>query len=148
MYKTTDFRGEAHDPLRISSMSKDDILFVLKTNFPSLLKQRNIPSYLSEEQVRSGGVFGTTLPMILVKHPGPPTRFFHIGIVVNNDIISFQLLGESAQNTKANKLDSLRQQGKLMRSWFVKPDEFILQQEIAWKSDVISTVKYLFQEDL
>lgn len=145
MYKTTDFRGEVHEPIRITTMSRDDIIFLLKTSFPSLLKQSDIPAYVSEEEVRSGGVFGTTLPMILVKHPDPPTRYFHIGIVINNDILSFALLGESSQNTKVNKMDSLRQQGKIVRSWFVNPDEFILQQETAWQADVISAVEYLFR---
>lgn len=144
MYNTNDFRGEVRKPVRILNQEGDALYQTIKDELPNSLQQQGIPAATSDQLVKSGGLFGSKFPMLLVRHPNPPTRFFDIGIVVNQNIVSFQLLGESAQNTKANKLEDLRAQGKLVRSWLVKPDEFILQQEAAWQAEIMDAFDSIF----
>lgn len=136
MYKMTDFRGEMQNPIRIINHSGEDLLGYIRDYLPIKLSVRGIPALVREDQVKSGGMFGTKSPMLIVSHPCPPSRFFDIAIVVNANLVGFYFLGESTQNTKANKLEDLRSQGKLIRSWLVKPDELILQQEALWQRDI------------
>lgn len=136
MYKMTDFRGEAQAPIRITNLRGGALFQNLKEMLPEKLADRGVPARVMEDQVKSGGMFGTKSPMLIVSHPSPPSRFFDIAIVVNDNLVSFYFLGESTQNTKANKFEELRRQGKLMRSWFAEPDQLLLQQEALWQREV------------
>lgn len=79
--------------------------------------------------------------MLVISHPNPPSRYFDIGVVVNGQVLSFPLLGYSAENTRANKIDEARSQGKLLKGLLMrKADEFQLQQEELWQGDVINTI--------
>lgn len=146
MYKTRDFRGTLQNPIRVRGISSEETLFrFLADNLPTQLKNNGVPAITREDRVKSGGLFGSESPMLIISHPNPPTRFFDIALVVNQNAISFQFLGESVQNTKANKLEQLRAEGKLVRSWMVKPDEIILQQEALWNREVVDAVDGLFE---
>lgn len=136
MYKMTDFRGEMQNAIRITNDGGETLFAFLKEVFPKKLVERGVPARVYEDQVKAGGMFGTKSPMLVVSHPSPPSRFFDIAVVVNANLVSFYFLGESTQNTKANKYDELRRQGKLMRSWFAEPDQLLLQQEGLWQREV------------
>lgn len=143
-YKTDQFRGSIGNGIRCVDERGETLFSCIQTALPETLREKGIPAQISADVVKSGGVFGTKSPILLVRHPNPPSRFFDIGIVVNDNIITFHLLGESAQNTKVNKQEMLRESGKLLRASFVKPDEFILQQEESWQQEVVDAVQGLF----
>lgn len=143
MYKTSDFRGNACDP-RMFSNSRGQRLFEdIRNSLPAALKKAGIPANVEVDEAKSGGMFGSKVPLLVIKYPNPPTQFFYIGIMVNDNVVSFPLLGESVQNTKMNKKADLEKQGSFLRAAMVKPDELILQQEHAWQAAVIKTFESL-----
>lgn len=137
MYKTSDFRGAIREGTRFSDISGEALYQAIARDLPVALKEAGVPGFASEEAVKSGGIFGTRMPMLVVSHPNPPSRFFDMGFVVNENIVSFVYLGESTQNTKANMKKTLEAEGKYIRAAMIKPDEFLLQQERAWNEDVL-----------
>lgn len=144
-YNTNDFRGTAGDGIRVKNDQGQSLFDSIRASLEAKLEERGTPARISCNTVKSGGFFGTKTPILIISHPNPPTRFFDIGVVVNGNMVSFPLLGESEQNTKMNKLEDLRAQGKLVRSWMVKPDEFIYQQELSWRTEVLEVIYSLFQ---
>lgn len=145
MYKTSDFRGPIRDPIRIEATSGNELYQAMRKNLPATLKDRGIPHSVHEDTVKSGGMLGTKLPMLIISHPNPPTSFFNMGFIVNDHVISFVYLGESAQNTKMNKKLSMEAEGKHLRAAMIKPDEFILQQEKLWNSQVLDSFDSLLR---
>lgn len=137
MFKTSDFRGTIRDGSRFSDMSGDTLYQAIARDLPRALKEAGIPCSVREDSVKSGGIFGTHLPMLLVSHPNPPSKFFSMGFVVNGNVVSFVYLGESTQNTKMNTKKALEAEGKYLRAAMVKPDEFLLQQEHSWNASVL-----------
>ena len=139
-YNTSEFRGEAHNPIRIANAGAD-YFSILEKRLPEELKKKGIPAVVRSDVTKSGGLFGSRVPMLVISHPNPPSRYFDIGVVVNGQVLSFPLLGYSAENTRANKIDETRSQGKLLKGLLMrKPDEFQLQQEELWQGDVIDTI--------
>ena len=105
------------------------------------MKKKGIPAVVRSDVAKSGGLLGTRVPMLVISHPNPPSRYFDIGVVVNGQVLSFPLLGYSAENARADKIDKTRSQGKLLKGLLMrKPDEFQLQQEELWQEDVINTI--------
>ena len=139
MYKTSDFRGSIRDSIHIDALSGDALYQAMRKDLPATLKDKSIPHTVHEDTVKSGGLFGTKLPILVISHPNPPTSFFSMGFVVNDNVISFVYLGESAQNTKLNKKRSMEAEGKHLRAAMIKPDEFILQQEKLWNLQVLDS---------
>lgn len=137
MFKTSDFRGTIRDGMRFSDMSGDALYQAIVSDLPSALKAAGIPCNVREDFVKSGGIFGTQLPMLLVTYPDPPSKFFSMGFVVNGNVVSFVYLGESTQNTKMNTKKAFEAEGKYLRAAMVKPDEFLLQQEHSWNASVL-----------
>ena len=137
MYKTSEFRGIVREAVRFNNMRGEDLYKRIKEVLPIALKEANIPFTMHEDYVKSGGMFGSKNPMLIINYPNPPTSFFQIGIVVNDNIVSFPLLGESAQNTKLNKKEYYKSSGNLPRAAMINPDEFILQQEKSWNLAVM-----------
>ena len=146
MYRTSDFRGQVRNPVRIVDASGDELFQNLKRALPEALKAYGVPAKVSEDVVKSGGMFGTKSPMLLVMHPNPPSSYFAMGFVVNNNLLSFVYLGESAQNTKMNMKKSLESEGKYLRAAMVKPDEFLLQQENMWNNDVMEAFDAIWEK--
>lgn len=141
-YNTKEFRGTAHDPVRIAD-SADQTLRYLKANLPDAFKSKNIPASIREDFAKSGGLFGNKVPMLVISHPNPPSHYFDIGIVINGQFISFPFLGYSAENTQANKkADAKGFKGLFSRS----ADEFALQEESLWQTDVIDAILSLYSE--
>lgn len=139
-YHTKDFRGEAHAPFRCSDSASDTLRF-LTQSLPGAFQQNNIPANVREDTVKSGGFFGSAVPMLVISHPNPPSHYFDIGIVINGQVISFPLLGYSAENTRANKKAVATGLKSLLTP---SADEFALQEEALWERDVIETVLSLY----
>lgn len=137
MFKTSEFRGSARPPIRFYNLRGAALYNLLKSDLPIALRDAHVPANVREDEVKSGGLFGSKNPMLIVSYPNPPTSFFHIGILVNDNVVSFPLLGESEQNTKLNKKNYYRNQGSLIRASMIHPNEFILQQEEAWQLAVL-----------
>lgn len=129
-YSTKEFRGEAHQGIRFKNEKNPTSLMEYFHEFlPAALEREGIPARVRLDTVKSGGLFGTKLPILIISHPNPPSRFFDIGVVVNGNMVSFPLLGESKQNTAANM-------GK-------RYDEFKLQQEISWRASIVDIINDL-----
>ena len=137
MFKTSEFRGNARSPIRFHNMRGEELFNLIKSDLPYALKEQGVPANIREDVVKSGGMFGSKSPMLIISYPNPPTSFFHIGILVNDNVVSFPLLGESEQNTKLNKKKYYQSEGSFIRAAMIHPDEFILQQEEAWQLAVI-----------
>lgn len=130
-YSTKDFRGEAQQGIRFKDGDAGSLRDFFHRNLPVALTERGIPSRVRFDTVKSGGLFGTRLPIMIISHPNPPSRFFDIGVVVNGNIVSFPLLGESKQNTAANM-------GK-------RYDAFKLQQEQSWCASILDVIGEMVQ---
>lgn len=126
-YSTNDFRGEAHEACRFKRNNAAELMEYFHNCVPNALEQQGIPARVTFNTVKSGGLFGTKLPIMVISHPNPPSRFFDIGVVVNGNIVTFPLLGESKQNTAANM-------GK-------RYDQFKLQQEISWRASIVDVIE-------
>lgn len=137
MFKTSDFRGTIREGTRFSNMTGDELYQALCRDFPGALKDAGVPCHIYEDTVKSGGIFGTKLPILVVSHLNPPSKFFSMGFVVNGNVISYVYLGESTQNTKMNTKKALESEGKHLRAAMIKPDEFLLQQEHLWNASVL-----------
>ena len=145
MIKTGAFRGELRDKVRIRDMRGQELFDGICRNLPEKLKEEGIPFTSRTDEVRSGGIFGgSSSPCLIISHPNPPTCFFEIVFLVNDNVISFHVIGESEQNTKANKKAAYEQEGKWIRAAMVSADEFILQQEQSWQADVLDTFASMF----
>ena len=146
MIKTSYFRGELREKVRIRDMRGQVLFDSICRNLPDVLKNEGIPYQCRTDAVQTGGFFGgSSSPILIVGYPSPPTRFFDIVFVVNDNIISFYVIGESEQNTKANKKAAYEQEGKFIRAAMISPDEFILDQERAWQADVLDAFASMFE---
>lgn len=125
-YSTRDFRGEAHIGVRFKGGDPDFMMNFFQGSIPQRLNEQGIPAKVSFGTVKSGGLFGTKLPIMVISHPNPPSRFFDIGVVVNGNTVTFPLLGESKQNTARN----------LKKRY----DQFVLEQEESWQASIADII--------
>lgn len=130
-YSTRDFRGEAQQGIRFKDGDAESLMELFQKRLPAELEAQGIPARIRFDTVKSGGLFGTRLPIMIISHPNPPSSFFDIGVVVNGNIVSFPLLGESKQNTAANM-------GK-------RYDAFKLQQEQSWCASILDVIGEMMQ---
>ncbi len=136
---TNDFRGNAQENVTFTreESSNEALYEKIKMIVKEELTARNIPHYIREDVVKSGGLFGTKLPIMIISHPDSTCKYFSIGIFVNNKTVCFPLLGESAENTKYNKKQFYQNNNNFILAAATKYDEFKLQQEHAWQYDVL-----------
>lgn len=147
MLKTGAFRGELREKVRIRDMRGQALFDNVCKHLPLTLEAEGIPFRYRTDEVRSGGFFGgSSSPCMIVSHPNPPSSFFEIVFLVNDNVISFHVIGESEQNTKANKKAAYEQEGKWIRAAMVSPDEFLLDQEKAWQADVLDAFASMFEQ--
>lgn len=141
MYKTSEFRGAMRDDIMFSEeVGGKELYDKMKAMVMESVKKKGIPATFREDIVKSGGIFGTEFPILIISNPNPENKFFDLGFFVNGQTISFPLLGMSSENTKANKKKQYEAEGKFLRSMMIKPDEFKLQQEIEWQSLILHCV--------
>ena len=136
--------GEAGDSIRVTNAS-GDALYQNLLHVARGLIDRGLSGTIREDIMKSGGLFGTKCPIFIISHPNPPTRFFDIGVLVNDNAVSFVLLGSSVQNTKMNKKNGLAAEGKHLQASLVHPDMLIYQQEQNWQAEVVSALQANFE---
>lgn len=144
---TDDFRGEAMEGIRFVDVGPNDgeqLYQNIKRGMNSELEHRGIPANIRESVVKSGGLFGSKFPLLMISHPS--CRYFTIGIYVNGNVVKFPLLGESTQNTKANMKKMYEEQGRFIKAALVKPDMLKLEQEAAWRQSVLDCFHSLFED--
>ena len=132
-YNVKEFRGEAHRPLRCTDGGQATLQYLAQT----------LPAKIRTDTAKSGGLFGSQVPMLVISHPNPPSHYFDIGIVINGQVISFPLLGYSTENTQANK----KADAKGFKSLLTRSDEFALQEEGLWQTDVIDAILSLYHSN-
>lgn len=146
-YKTSDFRGQAMDPIGFANESGDALFRSLCSQLPEALKRSGVPADCIETEVKSGGLFGTKRPMLIVRHPNPPSEFFKIAFVVNDNLINAYYLGESKENTKKNMKEAYIQEGRSFKAAMIKVDDFVLQQEEMWGNSIYTVFKGLIRSE-
>lgn len=138
-YKTNKIRGNLIDPVTFhNEIGGEDLYEKIKDAILTEIYIGNLSATTSEDILKSGGMFGTKVPMFIIKNPLPENKFFDIGICVNGKTMSFPLLGESAENTKNNKKEYYFETGSRLKAKMIKVDEFKLQQEIEWQQTIIN----------
>lgn len=144
-YKPENFRGELQDGIVIDDLFGEELFDFIKEIVMHFTKERGIPAEITEAEVKSGGLFnGTRVPMIVIHHPDPTCKYFDIGIVVNNNMLDFPLLGSSAENYKYNMHESLTKQGNIIKAAFYKPDIYKIQQEQYWEQQIAGCINMAF----
>ena len=144
LYKDKNFRGLAQEPIRLmnTTVRGQELLDLIKTTMEDGLKEKNIPAKVVEAEVRSGGIFkGEILPMIVIENTEPKNKYFHIGIIVNDDALIFPLLGESKENTKNNRSEYYKNENTVagdLKSAIYAANQFKLQREVLWRDDVLA----------
>lgn len=129
-------RGKWGDPLQYVNMQNIDIV-ELKENLTLWCKNNSIPATMIITEYVSGSFFSKTrTPLLIISNPQPECRYFSLGIYATQNVLSFPLFGESAENTKANKYEYYKTQGTGLKATFYKPDMLKLQQEALWQQSI------------
>lgn len=131
-----DSKGEFAESICFSHETQDSLARKLTTEFPAALKAEGVHCYTEEVEVKSGGLFGTVAPALLVSYPNAPTKFFDLAFIAWDGSLIFHYFGESKQNNKKNMHDHYQKNGNLLKAALCKPDEFILQKELNWGAAV------------
>lgn len=137
-YYSREFRGFAQEPISFvnSEVSGIDFYNKIKEVLTLELQEKSIPAKIYDAEIISGNFMtGTVLPMLIIKNPNH--KFFDLGMAVNDKTVIFPLLGESAENTKANMNKYYNDSGKYFKAAFTNADEFKLQEEVVWRQSVI-----------
>lgn len=138
MYKTSEFRGFLQGGLLLKDdVGGQELYDKMKALLVEKIKEKGIPATIREDVVKSGGLFGTKFPILIISNPDPENKFFDLGFFVNGQTIYFPLLGTSSENTKLNMKKQYEAEGKLLRSKMIKPDEFKLQKENEWEALIL-----------
>ncbi len=138
VYNTSMFMGSVRDELLLNSdICGFELFNEISRHMRSSINEKRISAKISEEHVKSGGWLSPKFPMLVISNSDSSCKFFDIGICVNGNILTFPLLGESAENTKANKKKILESEGKYFRAALINPDMFKLQQESLWRMQIM-----------
>ena len=139
-----DCRGEIIGPIRAVGWDVNNV----KEKLEELANKYETPVVFRIDQVKSGGLFGSYYPCLILSHPNPPQSYFEHMIIFNGDIISFQFWGMSKANYNANMAEYHKNSGKLsglVKSAFYGNDEMALQTEQVWHQQIIELYNELFK---
>ena len=132
-YNTNDIMGYAQDPIVFSNEQGGNELYEkVKEVMVYGINENGLPATMFEDTIKSGGMFGTKCPLLMIRHSDSSCRFFMIGIFVYGNQVMFALFGESAENTKYNRKQYYQENGNFIKAALIKPDEFKLQSELQW----------------
>ena len=73
-YNVKEFRGEAHRPLRCTDGGQATLQYLAQT-LPATFAERNVPAKIRTDTAKSGGLFGSQVPMLVISHPNPPSHY-------------------------------------------------------------------------
>ncbi len=128
-YNTNDIMGYAQDPIVFSNEQGGNELYEkVKEVMVYGINENGLPATMFEDTIKSGGMFGTKCPLLMIRHSDSSCRFFMIGIFVYGNQVMFALFGESAENTKYNRKQYYQENGNFIKAALIKPDEFKLNQ--------------------
>lgn len=144
-YKPDDFRGELQDGIRLSDCSGQELYNLIKDNVLYYTKEHEIPAIITDAEVKSGNFLsGTRLPLLIIHHPDSSCKYFDIGVLVNGNLVTFPLIGKSAENYKYNMHEHLKAQGKIVQAALYKPDIYKIQQEEDWERKILNCINTSF----
>lgn len=137
MKKIKDCKGEIMDPIPANGCGIDYIVGEIRR----IAEEKGIPANVSVDEISTGGLFGKTMPCIIISHPNPPISYFDQMIIMNGDILNFQFWGFSKANYNNNMKEMDRNSGKLsglIKSAVRSDMSMELQTEQMWHSQIIS----------
>ena len=137
MKKIKDCRGEIRQAIQAAGWSAENIAEFIK----EISEANNIPASVSVYEASTGGLFGKTMPCVMVSHPNPPQQYFSHLIIINGDIINFQYWGMSKANYNNNMKEMDRNSGKisgLIKSALRSDMRMELQTEQLWHQQILS----------
>lgn len=145
-YTSSDFRGEARDPIRFTDCSGQELFDVMRNAFIDWTQSNNIPARITEDIFKTGNfITGSKVPMLLINHPDPSCKFFTLGIYVVNNVVNFPLLGKSAEQYKYNMKEYNKSKGSFIQAALTRPNEIKIQEEMQWQYDVLSCIDEYFK---
>ena len=122
-YNTNDIMGYAQDPIVFSNEQGGNELYEkVKEVMVYGINENGLPATMFEDTIKSGGMFGTKCPLLMIRHSDSSCRFFMIGIFVYGNQVMFALFGESAENTKYNRKQYYQENGNFIKAALIKPD--------------------------
>ena len=117
-YNTNDIMGYAQDPIVFSNEQGGNELYEkVKEVMVYGINENGLPATMFEDTIKSGGMFGTKCPLLMIRHSDSSCRFFMIGIFVYGNQVMFALFGESAENTKYNRKQYYQENGNFTSSY-------------------------------
>lgn len=137
MKKIKDCRGEIRQAIQAAGWNAENIAEFIK----EIAEANNIPASVSVYEASTGGLFGKTMPCVMVSHPNPPQQYFSHLIIINGDIINFQYWGMSKANYNNNMKEMDRNSGKisgLIKSALRSDMRMELQTEQLWHQQILS----------
>ncbi len=137
MKKIKDCRGEIRPAIQADGWNAENIAQFIK----EIAEANNIPASVSVDEASTGGLFGKTMPCVMVSHPNPPQQYFSHLIILNGNIINFQYWGMSKANYNNNMIEMDRNSGKisgLIKSALRSDMSMELQTEQMWHQQILS----------
>lgn len=145
-YKIEDTKGEFLDQVMYSDASEiADFYGYISDMILGALKEEKIPVISKNDYMKSGGLFGSKAPMLILSHPDKSCKYYDIGICVNKSIVSFYYLGESEEDTKYSKKKFYQESKQMIKAAMIKVDELALQQEDFWLSKIKNCIKTVLE---
>lgn len=136
-YSTNQFRGYAQKGIRVSDCRGEQLFRVVYNDLKADLQAMGIPAVVEVDEVKSGGLFGTRLPIMVVSHPNPPFQYRKVCVLVNDNTITFPLLGNSVQDAKER---AWKRAGLIGSFILPRGDQLKAQQEEEWIYEIANTV--------
>ena len=106
-YNTNDIMGYAQDPIVFSNEQGGNELYEkVKEVMVYGINENGLPATMFEDTIKSGGMFGTKCPLLMIRHSDSSCRFFMIGIwiaILSGTLMSIQ----GVWNTQVTKQSSL-----------------------------------------
>lgn len=137
MKKIKDCRGEIRGAIQADGWNRNELVNLIK----EIAEANGIPVSVSIDEISTGGLFGQTMPCIIISHPNPPMQYFQHMIIMNGNIFNFQFWGMSKANYNNNMKEAERNSGKLsglVKSTLRSDMSMELQTEQVWHNQVMS----------
>jgi len=142
-YKLKDNRGVISDPFSFRDASNLTAEFVAESMKEKAL-EAGVPMDVSIDSVKEGGLFGSSYPCVVIKHPNPPQQYFTDVYVINGNTVNFLFFGYSEANYKTNKANARKNSltGMILNS-ISGSQEMAYQQEMLWHKQVYDVFESL-----
>lgn len=136
-YNTNQFRGYAAKGIKVTNCRGDQLFNAVHKNLLKDLDAAGIPAVVEVDEVKSGGLLGSRMPLIVVSHPNPPFKYRKVCVLVNDNTVTFPLIGDSFQEKK----EEAKQRAGFFTSLLMSGgDQLAAQQEESWIHDITDAV--------